>query len=292
MSPTNPTNGPVNTDAPAAPTGGGPVPDPPAARHAPQDAPAAPTAAGAGDTAVDEPGGGADSVQGMHAMLMREHAEPRDGFEPVPFWVAAVCGGLLMWGGFYAGTNSADFRADVFDELNPVALPVLPPAPDPDPQTVDELKRIGEQKYQTVCAACHQPNGEGQRAQNYPPLKASDWVVGPTASPARLARVLLYGLNGPITVSGQTYGGAVMPAQGALKDYEIAAVLTYIRNNDAWGNRADPDNAKPAVTAAVVRAARAKEKDGRRAANGSDPVTAAELLKLAPDYADPPAPKK
>ena len=46
---------------------------------------------------------------------MREHGEPRDGFEPVPFWVAVVFGGLLAWGGFYIGTNSADFRRDVFD---------------------------------------------------------------------------------------------------------------------------------------------------------------------------------
>ena len=38
-----------------------------------------------------------------------------DGFEPVPFWVAVVFGGLLAWGGFYVGTNSADFRRDVFD---------------------------------------------------------------------------------------------------------------------------------------------------------------------------------
>ena len=61
-----------------------------------------------------------DTVQGMLDVLWREHAEPRDGFEPVPFWVACVFGGLLAWGGFYVGTNSADFRRDVFDG-SPVA---------------------------------------------------------------------------------------------------------------------------------------------------------------------------
>ena len=50
---------------------------------------------------------------------MREHAEPRDGFEPVPFWVAVVFGGLLAWGGYYVGTNTADFRRDVFDRSRP-----------------------------------------------------------------------------------------------------------------------------------------------------------------------------
>ncbi|MBY0458094.1 MAG: hypothetical protein K2V38_12200, partial [Gemmataceae bacterium] len=61
-------------------------------------------------------------------------------------------------------------------------------------------------------------------------------------------------------------------------------VLTFIRNN--WSNKADPDDKKPAITAAVVRAAR--EKDGKR-----DAVTAAELIDKFPlTYTDPPAPKK
>jgi hypothetical protein len=46
---------------------------------------------------------------------MREQAEPRDGFEPVPFWVTLIFGGLLAWGGYYVGANTADFRRDVFD---------------------------------------------------------------------------------------------------------------------------------------------------------------------------------
>ena len=39
--------------------------------------------------------------------------------------------------------------------------PPAPPAPDPNPKTVDELKRVGEQKYQTICANCHGPTGQG-----------------------------------------------------------------------------------------------------------------------------------
>ena len=54
----------------------------------------------------------AHNVQALHAPIMREQAEPRDGFEPVPFWVAVIFGGLLAWGGYYVGTNSADFRRD------------------------------------------------------------------------------------------------------------------------------------------------------------------------------------
>jgi mono/diheme cytochrome c family protein len=279
-----------------------PIPDPPAGVDSVSDMhralmtqmndPVMLTADGVDDTASDEPGAG-DSVQGLHEAVMREQGEPRDGFEPVPFWVAVVCGGLLAWGGYYIGAYTADFRADVYDrsDLKDVAPPAAA-APDPNPRTVDDLKRIGEQKYQTICASCHGPDGKGQPAQKVPPLDGSEWVAGDQASAARLSRILLYGLNGPIQVKGQPYGGAVMPQQGnILKDYEIAGVLTYVRNN--WSNKADPDNAKPAVTADEVKAARAKE--GARKANGTQPASQEELLKLPPAYSDPGAaavPKK
>ncbi len=278
-------DGPIHTDAPVVPTGGDSVSDMHRAHMTQMNDPVMLTADGVDDDAVDEPGaGGSDSVQGLHQAVMREQAEPRDGFEPVPFWVAVVCGGLLAWGGWYIGTYSADFRADVFDrsDLNDVAPPAKA-MPDPNPKTVDELKRIGEQKYQTICAACHGPNGQGQPAQNIPPLDGSEWVAGDQASAPRLSRIVLYGLNGPIPVKGTTYKGAVMPQQGnVLKDYEIAGVLTYIRNN--WSNKADPDNAKPAITADEVKAARAKE--GPRKTNGTQPVNHEELLKIPLTHSD------
>ena len=275
-------DGPIRTDAPVVPTGGDSVMDLHRAHMAQQNDPVMLTADGV-EEASDEPGaGGSDSVQGMHTAVVREHGEPRDGFEPVPFWVAVVCGGLLAWGGFYIGAYTADFRRDVFDrsDLKDVAPPAVA-APDPNPKTVDDLKRIGEQKYQTICASCHGPEGKGQPAQNIPPLDGSEWVVGDQASPARLSRILLYGLNGPIPVKGRMYSGAVMPNQGnVLKDYEIAGVITYIRNS--WGNKGD--TAAPAVTADEVKAARAKE--GARKANGTQPTSHEELLKLPLSYSD------
>ena len=68
-----------------------------------------------------------------------------------------------------------------------------------------------------------------------------------------------------------------------MRDYEIAGVITFVRNS--WDNKGDPDPAKPAVTASVVKAAREKEKTRR--ANGTQPVTADELKSLPVDYADP-----
>jgi mono/diheme cytochrome c family protein len=233
-----------------------------------------------------------DTVQGMLDVLAREHSEPLDGFEPVPFWVALVFGGLLSWGGYYIGANTADFRRDIFDRSD-LRIPEGAGGanvPDPDPQTLDELMKIGQQKFQAICGSCHQPTGQGNPAQNIPPLDGSEWVVGDLASPARQCRIVLYGLSGPVQVKGRTYNG-VMPNQGnVLKDYEIAAVLTYVRNS--WSNKADAGK-PPAITAAVVKAARAKE--GNRKTNGTAPVSAAELLKLAVEYSDtgaPVAPKR
>ncbi len=236
-------------------------------------------------TAATMPGrSGSDSVQAIHDVLMREQAEPRDGFEPVPFWVSVVFGALLAWGGFYIGANSAEFRRDVFDRTDLKGFDSGATAanvPDPDPQSVDELMKIGAQKYQAICASCHQPNGQGNPGQNIPPLDGSEWVVGDQASPARLTRILLYGLSGPMPVKGRTYNGA-MPNQGnVLKDYEIASVLTYIRNS--WTNKADTGKS-PSITAAVVKAARTAE--GTRKTNGTQQMTHTELLKLAVDHSD------
>ena len=278
-----------NTDASAEQPGGDEVQDLHRSHMAQMNDPVMLTADGVDDTTVDEPGlGGSDSVQGLHEVVMREQGEPRDGFEPVPFWVSLMFGGLLAWGGYYVGSYSADFRADVFDRSD--LVDVAPPAvsmPDPNPKTVAELLPIGKQKYETVCAACHGPEGKGQVAQNIPPLDGSEWVVGEQASAARLSRILLYGLSGPIPVNGRMYTGAIMPNQGnVMKDYEIAAVIVYIRNS--WGNKAD--TGPPLLTADDVKAARAKE--GSRKVNGTQPMSHDELLKLARTYSDTATPSQ
>jgi mono/diheme cytochrome c family protein len=268
----------------STPSGTPPGEDSVQAMHKPhQDVMNDPVMLSADGTAAGIPG--QDSVSRMLDVLRREQAEPRDGFEPVPFWVAIVCGGLLMWGGYYIGANTADFRRDVYDrsDLSGITPAARAEGPDPDPQTVPDLMKIGEDRYRRICQACHQPHGNGDAAQGWPPLNASEWVAGPEASAARLSRILLFGLHQPITVKGRQFNGQ-MPAQGvAMRDYEIAGVITYVRNS--WENKADPDPTKPAVTAAVVKAAREKEKPRRP--NGSQPVTADELKALPVTYADP-----
>jgi mono/diheme cytochrome c family protein len=55
-----------------------------------------------------------------------------------------------------------------------------------------------------------------------------------------LIKLTLKGLMGPIEVKGKTYPGQVpmTPFEFLLKDDELAAVLTYVRNS--FGNNASP----------------------------------------------------
>ncbi|MGI8547297.1 MAG: c-type cytochrome [Gemmatimonadaceae bacterium] len=98
------------------------------------------------------------------------------------------------------------------------------------------------------CAVCHQANGQGL-AGAYPPLAGSEWLVN---NPEVPIRIVLHGLQGPITVKGTSFNNAMTPFADQLSDAEIAAVISYERSS--WGNSAS------AVTAAQVTAARTATK--------------------------------
>jgi mono/diheme cytochrome c family protein len=101
------------------------------------------------------------------------------------------------------------------------------------------------------CITCHQPKGEGIPSI-YPPLSGSKWVTGNVAI---FTKIVLKGLHGTIEVRGKKYPGQVpmTPFEGMLDDEEIAAVLTYVRND--FGNQA------PAVSAEKVKEVRKAIKD-------------------------------
>jgi len=112
-----------------------------------------------------------------------------------------------------------------------VAIPAVnasKPAASSDPAS-QALLEHGREVYNNVCAACHQPNGQGLPGV-FPPLAQSDFLM---ADPQRAVRVLLQGLSGPITVNGKQFQG-VMPKL-PLTDRDIAGVLSYVRSN--FGNR-------------------------------------------------------
>lgn len=85
------------------------------------------------------------------------------------------------------------------------------------------------------CITCHQADGKGLEASGYPPLAGTEWATG---DEARAIKIVLNGLYGPLEVNGVSYPGQVpmTPFGGILKDEEIAAVLTYVRNS--FGNKA------------------------------------------------------
>ena len=92
-----------------------------------------------------------------------------------------------------------------------------------DPSKVwvlDDLAKRGEKVYAANCAACHQASGKGAG-----PIKALDGspVVLDADKGAQIAVVLNGKANG------------AMPAWKQLSDTDIAAVITYTKNN--WSNK-------------------------------------------------------
>jgi len=89
----------------------------------------------------------------------------------------------------------------------------------------------GRELYSTVCTACHQPDGRGMEGA-FPPLAQSDFLLNNAQA---AIRVLIEGRQGPITVNGRNYDGA-MP-DFSLSNEDIAAVLSYVRSS--FGNAGD-----------------------------------------------------
>ncbi len=113
--------------------------------------------------------------------------------------------------------------------------PGAKPEPPAVPLTPAQQARyeMGKLLFSGVCAACHQPHGMGLEGVA-PPLVDSEWVLG---SEQRLARIILHGLTGPLSVKGRSYR-LDMPALGVFNDDQVAAILTYIRRE--WEHTAAP----------------------------------------------------
>ena len=125
------------------------------------------------------------------------------------------------------------------------------------PLSADEQRRFdaGQQVYQNICQACHQPDGRGQE-RLAPSLIASEMALGPAEIPVR---ILLNGKEGTV--------GLMPPVGSVLSDDQIASVLTYIRRE--WGQAGSP------VDPGTVRAIRAATAARTR------PWTDKELIAIA-----------
>jgi mono/diheme cytochrome c family protein len=159
--------------------------------------------------------------------------------------------------------SDGQLAAKVSDRLAWPGKPgVVIPAP-PRELTIAEKTRFEEGRlvYTNICAACHQPTGLGQDGLA-PPLLDSEWVLGP---PARLPRILMHGVSGPISVEGVNFR-LEMPGLPDLNDRQIAGVLTYIRRE--WEHGGEP------VTDDFVAKIRDEERNRR------EPWTAGELIRI------------
>jgi mono/diheme cytochrome c family protein len=106
--------------------------------------------------------------------------------------------------------------------------------------------------YANACSGCHGAAGQGVPGV-FPPLAGHvGGLYAAPDGPRHLANVLLFGMQGPITVAGTRYDG-MMPGWFQLSDGDIAAVIDYVLT--AWGD-ADAIDGYTAIETADVAAAR------------------------------------
>ncbi len=141
-------------------------------------------------------------------------------------------------------------------------------------QADKKLYELGKDVYfrEAHCVTCHQPDGKGADVPGkpgvgaYPSLVKSNWLEG---DPDRVIKIVLNGLYGPMEHEGRKYGDLAMTPLGQLlKDEEVAAVITYVRQS--WGNNLPP------VKAADVKRVRQATK------SKTDMYVAEEVLKAHP----------
>ena len=113
--------------------------------------------------------------------------------------------------------SAQDYSKWVDDEMKKIAAK----ADDPSRVwTLDDISKRGEKVYAANCAACHQPNGKGAG-----PIKPLDGA----------AVVLDADKNKQIAVVLNGQNNGAMPAWKQLSDTDLAAVITYTKNN--WSNK-------------------------------------------------------
>ena len=113
--------------------------------------------------------------------------------------------------------SATDYAAWVDTEKKKLAAKADDPA---KVWALDDLSKRGEKVYAANCAACHQANGKGAGA-----IKAVDGSsIVLDADKSKMIAIMLNGA-----------GNGAMPAWKQLSDTEIAAVVTYTKNN--WSNK-------------------------------------------------------
>jgi nitrite reductase (NO-forming) len=87
---------------------------------------------------------------------------------------------------------------------------------------------LGKRLFSTICASCHQANGQGIPGR-FPPLAGSDLLNG---DKHRAIKIVINGLQGEVVVNGRRFNNS-MP-KFPLSDQDVASALTYVYNS--FGN--------------------------------------------------------
>ena len=179
--------------------------------------------------------------------------EPSAARRPTPVWLLMLLCLLLYWCMIDFDHHGGGFSPAVYvPNVSLAEVQKYQPA-------TGGSSAHGKAVYESVCALCHNTDGMGKPGQA-PPFAGSEWALG---SPARMIRIPLAGLSGVVKVKDQDWNLS-MPAMGAaLPDEDLAAVLTYIRQN--WGNKASD------ITPEQVKAVRAE------VGNRTQPFTVEQL---------------
>lgn len=185
-----------------------------------------------------------------HEALLHESSASREGSESLSPKLVIVFVALAFIGAGYLVWNSGGFKSTVF---NPARVAWDGAGTGGAPVAVDPMV-LGKKVFTQTCQVCHQANGQGVPGQ-FPPLAGSEWVVAQEGwhGDNHIVKIVLNGLGGVVTVEGKQYNNAMAPWGKVLKDEQIAAVLTYVRNE--WGNKAPP------ITTEFVAKIREETKD-------------------------------
>ena len=206
----------------------------------------------------------------VHAAAHREHSVGTPGAVPMPHWLMALCGVAIFWAGtsFSGGFGGSYFSADNYSVHPGAGAATRSGAGGGEAAGAQSAADLGQVYFTQNCVQCHQSNALGTPG-TYPPLAGSEYINGGSR---RLGMILLKGLQGPVTVEGHPFNGAMPAWEKSLTDKKISAILTYVRGS--FGNHGGP------ITPEQIADARkefAGHPDSWNAAEVNAVPTAAEL---------------
>src|SRR5271163_335777 len=103
----------------------------------------------------------------------------------------------------------------------------VPPPPGAAKSKTERIE-LGRRLFTSICAACHQPTGQGL-PNVFPPLAGSDFL---NADKNRAIGIVIHGRQGVVVVNGLNFNNSMPPFP--LTDENIADVLTFVYNS--FGN--------------------------------------------------------